>query len=138
MIRPRLALATFALLTLGAAAGADAAELAGVLLAQSADHRRAGRASTSTSSSSSPSSLIYLLWAWTTYWVDDDAKELNNLRFEIWNSRRLLLRRARLRPGLGDPDLPDRPDPAAPGSTSSRCSPTSTSATRPSPTTPRC
>ena len=46
MIRPRLVLATFALLTLGTAAGADAAEFAGVLLAQAAGDPRAGPACT--------------------------------------------------------------------------------------------
>ena len=30
--------------------------------------------------------LIYLLWVKTTDWVDDDCKELDNLRFETWNS----------------------------------------------------
>ncbi len=33
-----------------------------------------------------PVLLIYLLWVKTTDWVDDDCKELNNLRFETWNS----------------------------------------------------
>ncbi len=33
-----------------------------------------------------PVLLIYILWAWTTYWIDDDMKDLNNLRFETWNS----------------------------------------------------
>ena len=30
--------------------------------------------------------LIYLIWAWTTAWVDSDCKELANTRFEMWNS----------------------------------------------------
>ena len=33
-----------------------------------------------------PVVLIYLLWAWTTDWVEHDTKELNNLKFGIWNS----------------------------------------------------
>jgi general secretion pathway protein E len=33
-----------------------------------------------------PVVIIYLLWAWTTNWVEHDAKELNNLRFPVWNS----------------------------------------------------
>ena len=33
-----------------------------------------------------PVPLIYLLWVKTADWVDDDCKELNNLRFEMWNS----------------------------------------------------
>jgi general secretion pathway protein E len=30
--------------------------------------------------------LIYLMWARTTDWVEHDTKELNNLKFGIWNS----------------------------------------------------
>ena len=26
------------------------------------------------------------MWVWTTAWVDDDCRELNNTRFELWNS----------------------------------------------------
>ena len=33
-----------------------------------------------------PVVLIYLLWAWTTDWVEHDTKDLNNLKFGIWNS----------------------------------------------------
>src|SRR5207249_4891632 len=33
-----------------------------------------------------PVLVIYLLWVWSTHWVDDDMRELNNLRFEMWNS----------------------------------------------------
>jgi general secretion pathway protein E len=33
-----------------------------------------------------PVLIIYLLWAWTTNWVENDTKDLNNLRFEAWNS----------------------------------------------------
>ncbi len=33
-----------------------------------------------------PVLLLYLLWARTTYWVDHDCRELNNLKFETWNS----------------------------------------------------
>jgi len=85
MIRPRLVLATFAPLTLVAAAGAGAAELPGVLLAQSAAIER-GPGLYLNLFKFVPVVMVYLLWAWTTYWVDDDAKELNNLRFELWNS----------------------------------------------------
>jgi type II secretory ATPase GspE/PulE/Tfp pilus assembly ATPase PilB-like protein len=85
MIRPRLVLATFALLTLGAAAGADAAEFVGVLLAQAPNIPR-GPGMYLNLLKLVPVILIFLLWAWTTYWVDDDAKELNNTRFELWNS----------------------------------------------------
>jgi type II secretory ATPase GspE/PulE/Tfp pilus assembly ATPase PilB-like protein len=87
MIRPRLALATFAILTLGAAAGADAAEIPGLLLAQSAKiaaYRGPGMYLNLLKFV--PVVIVYLMWAWTTYWVDDDTKELNNVRFELWNS----------------------------------------------------
>jgi type II secretory ATPase GspE/PulE/Tfp pilus assembly ATPase PilB-like protein len=33
-----------------------------------------------------PVVAVYLLWVWTCYWADDDMRELNNLRFELWNS----------------------------------------------------
>jgi type II secretory ATPase GspE/PulE/Tfp pilus assembly ATPase PilB-like protein len=85
MNRPRLALATFALLTLGAAAGADAAEFAGVLLAQIPNMTR-GPGMYVNLIKFVPVLLIFLMWAWTTYWADDDAKELNNVKFETWNS----------------------------------------------------
>src|SRR5262249_43985239 len=86
MIRPRLALATFALLALGAAAGADAAEFVQPLLAQSAAIASSrGPGFYLNLLKFLPVLAIYLLWAWTTYWVDDDMRELNNLRFELWN-----------------------------------------------------
>ena len=83
MIRPRLVLTTLALSTLGLAAGADAAEFAGVF-AQSPTVLR-GPGLYLNLFKFVPVLGIFLLWAWTTYWVDDDAKELNNLKFEIWN-----------------------------------------------------
>ena len=33
-----------------------------------------------------PVVIIYMLWAWTTNWVEHDTQELNNLRFAVWNS----------------------------------------------------
>ncbi len=33
-----------------------------------------------------PVVIIYVLWAWTTNWVEHDTQELNNLRFAVWNS----------------------------------------------------
>jgi type II secretory ATPase GspE/PulE/Tfp pilus assembly ATPase PilB-like protein len=33
-----------------------------------------------------PVFFIFLLWSYSTWWVDDDMKELNNIRFEMWNS----------------------------------------------------
>jgi type II secretory ATPase GspE/PulE/Tfp pilus assembly ATPase PilB-like protein len=88
MIRPRLVfLATLVLLLFGAAAGADAAEFVG-LFAQSKMMGQPGMRGPGMYLNLFkfvPVVLIYLLWAWTTYWVDDDAKELNNLKFELWN-----------------------------------------------------
>src|SRR5690606_28497624 len=33
-----------------------------------------------------PVLLIYLAWVKTVDWVDDDLRELQNIRFEMWNS----------------------------------------------------
>src|SRR4051812_14344061 len=85
MSRPRLALATFALATFAIATGAQAADLVGIPFAQSADLVR-GPGLYLNLFKFIPVLAIYLLWAWTTYWVDDDTKELNNLRFAMWNS----------------------------------------------------
>jgi general secretion pathway protein E len=85
MNRPRPILAAFALLTLGAAAGADAAEFIGVLLAQSPGIQR-GPGFYLNLYKFAPILAVFLLWAWTTYWVDDDCKELNNVNFALWNS----------------------------------------------------
>ncbi len=86
MIRPLLVLVTFAVLCLGAAAGADAAEFTGALFAQSkAIDAHRGPGMYLNLYKLVPVLAIYLLWTWTTYWVDDDTKELNNLKFEIWN-----------------------------------------------------
>ncbi len=85
MIRPRLVLVTFALMTLGVAAGASAADLPGALLAQSAALQR-GPGLYINLLKFIPVVLIYLLWVWSTHWVEDDTKNLNNLKFELWNS----------------------------------------------------
>ncbi|SIN83508.1 Type II secretory pathway ATPase GspE/PulE or T4P pilus assembly pathway ATPase PilB [Singulisphaera sp. GP187] len=85
MIRPRLALATFTLMTLGATAGAYAAESAGVLLAQAPGILR-GPGMYLNLFKFLPVLAVFVLWAWTSYWIDDDAKELVNPKFEIWNS----------------------------------------------------
>ncbi len=87
MLRSRLVLATFVLLTLGATAGAQAADVGGLLFAQSAaiaDLRGSGFYLNLLKFI--PVVAIYLLWSWTSYWVDDDCRELNNLKFEMWNS----------------------------------------------------
>ena len=62
-----------------------------------------------------PVVLIYLLWAWTTDWVEHDTQELNNLKFGIWNSVVFFSGRARPGPGPGDPDLLPRAGALAPG-----------------------
>ena len=89
MIRPRLcsrlALAGFALLFLGVTAGADAATLGDGLFAQSASLIR-GPGMYLNLFKFVPVVLLYLLWTYTTYWVDDDLKDLANTRFELWNS----------------------------------------------------
>src|SRR4051795_10539616 len=85
MIRPRLVLAATALATFGITAGAHAADLLGIPFAQSASVVR-GSGFYMNLFKFVPVLLIYLLWVWTTYWVDDDTKELNNVRFEMWNS----------------------------------------------------
>src|SRR4051794_6771784 len=85
MIRPRLVLAATALATFGITAGAHAADLLGIPFAQSASVVR-GTGFYMNLFKFVPVLAIYLLWAWTTYWVDDDTKELNNIRFEMWNS----------------------------------------------------
>ncbi|MGE3821765.1 MAG: GspE/PulE family protein, partial [Isosphaeraceae bacterium] len=89
MIRPRLALATFALVTLGAASGADAAEPLGVLIAQSASIQR-GPGLYLNLLKFLPVLGLYLLWVKTTHWAEDDMRELNNVKFELWNSVLLL------------------------------------------------
>ena len=85
MIRPRLALATAALVTFGLAGGAQAADLLGVLVAQSAAMQR-GPGFYLNLFKFVPVLAVFLLWAWTTAWVDADTRELNNVRFEMWNS----------------------------------------------------
>jgi type II secretory ATPase GspE/PulE/Tfp pilus assembly ATPase PilB-like protein len=87
MLRSRLALATFALATFGLAAGVDAADLSGLMLAQShAIDPFRGTGMYFNLFKFVPVALVYLMWVWTTAWVDEDMKELNNIRFEMWNS----------------------------------------------------
>jgi type II secretory ATPase GspE/PulE/Tfp pilus assembly ATPase PilB-like protein len=87
MIRPRLVLATLALAVLGVAAGAEAAELPGLLLAQSgAINALRGPGLYLNLLKFVPVVLIYLAWVKTVDWVDDDTKDLQNIRFEMWNS----------------------------------------------------
>ena len=85
MIRPFLVLATFLVLVLGGAAGADAAEFLSPILAQAPNLSR-GPGFYLNLYKFIPVVVIYLLWTWTTDWVEHDTKELNNVKFELWNS----------------------------------------------------
>jgi len=87
MIRPRLALATLLFGLFGLVAGADAAEPTQVLFAQSSVmNGLRGPGFYLNLFKFLPVLAIYLLWVKTTDWVDDDTKQLGNLRFEMWNS----------------------------------------------------
>src|SRR4051812_8335575 len=70
MIRPRLTLATFALVALGLSTGVDAAETALALFAQTADVPR-GPGLYLNLFKFLPVLVIYVLWVWSTHWVDD-------------------------------------------------------------------
>jgi type II secretory ATPase GspE/PulE/Tfp pilus assembly ATPase PilB-like protein len=88
MNRPSLVLWTFLILTLGAVATADAAETFTVLLAQEAPAvvKNYGPGFYLNLYKFIPIILIYLLWAWTTDWVEHDTSDLNNTKFATWNS----------------------------------------------------
>src|SRR3974390_2703018 len=85
MIRPFLVFATFLVLFLGGAAGADAADFVAPILAQIPKMSR-GPGFYLNLLKFVPVVLIYLLWTWTTDWVEHDTKELNNVKFATWNS----------------------------------------------------
>jgi type II secretory ATPase GspE/PulE/Tfp pilus assembly ATPase PilB-like protein len=85
MHRPRLPWA-FSLLMLSClTSGAHAAEPFGVLLAQSGSLAR-GPGLYLNLFKFVPVVLIYILWVWTTHWVQKDTEELNNVRKEMWTS----------------------------------------------------
>src|SRR3954453_22520202 len=84
MIRPFLVFATFLVLFLGGAAGADAADLMAPILAQIPKMSR-GPGFYLNMYKFVPVVLIYLLWTWTTDWVEHDTKELTNVKCEPWN-----------------------------------------------------
>ncbi len=88
MIRPSLVLWTFLFVTLGLAANSEAADSLPLLLAQSASAMRElrGPGMYLNLFKFVPVLLIYLLWAWTTDWVEHDTQDLNNLKFATWNS----------------------------------------------------
>jgi hypothetical protein len=85
MFRLSLALLTFLVLTLFAAAGSDAAELTSFLLAQAPSIQR-GPGFYLNLYKFLPVVAIFLVWSWSTDWVEHDTQELNNLKFGLWNS----------------------------------------------------
>ena len=68
-----------------------------------------------------PVVLIYLLWAWTTDWVEHDTQELNNLKFATWNSVVFFSGVLGLVLVLALPIYPIGPDACCSWPTSSRC-----------------
>lgn len=85
MIRPLPALATFTTVLLGVAAGAEAADVLAPLWALPAGSER-GSGFYLNLYKFIPVIVVYLLWTWTTDWVEHDTKELNNLKYATWNS----------------------------------------------------
>jgi type II secretory ATPase GspE/PulE/Tfp pilus assembly ATPase PilB-like protein len=85
MTRPSARLALLALLGLCSPAIAQAAGTETWLLAQSASVPR-GPGLYLDLIKFIPVVLLYLLWVKTTHWVEADTKELNNVRYEMWNS----------------------------------------------------
>ncbi|HKI18700.1 MAG TPA: ATPase, T2SS/T4P/T4SS family, partial [Isosphaeraceae bacterium] len=82
MFRPFLA---FSALFLGVTAAAEATEILPVVLAQSPSIVR-GPGMYLNLFKFVPVLLVYLLWTWSTDWVEHDTKELNNLKFAVWNT----------------------------------------------------
>ncbi len=85
MVRPLLVLATVLTVVLGVVAGAEAAELLPAILAQAPNISR-GPGFYLNLFKFAPVVVVYLLWTWTTDWVEHDTKELNNLKYATWNS----------------------------------------------------
>ncbi len=85
MTRPLLALAAFLGVLLFLAADLSAAETPALVLAQAPNVQR-GTGFYLNLYKFIPVLVVYLLWAWSTHWVEVDTKELNNLKFGIWNS----------------------------------------------------
>jgi type II secretory ATPase GspE/PulE/Tfp pilus assembly ATPase PilB-like protein len=79
------AFSIFLVFTLGVAATAGAGELLPAVLAQVPNMTR-GPGMYLNLFKFIPVVLVYLLWAWTTNWVEHDTQELNNTRFAVWNS----------------------------------------------------
>jgi type II secretory ATPase GspE/PulE/Tfp pilus assembly ATPase PilB-like protein len=85
MFRPFLAVSTFLALSLGAAAAPCAAEALPGILAQLPNMQR-GPGMYLNLFKFIPVLVVYLLWAWTTDWIEHDTRELNNVKFAVWNS----------------------------------------------------
>jgi type II secretory ATPase GspE/PulE/Tfp pilus assembly ATPase PilB-like protein len=85
MVRPFLVLAMIITVVLGASAGTDAAEFLAPILAQAPTVSR-GPGFYINLFKFIPVLIVYLLWTWTTDFVEHDTKELNNVKFATWNS----------------------------------------------------
>jgi len=85
MYRVLPALLMFFLLTLGVATTSQAADTFPTILAQIPNMYR-GPGNYLNLFKFIPVVIVYLLWAWTTNWVEHDTRELNNLKFAVWNS----------------------------------------------------
>lgn len=85
--RSFLVLACFATAFLSTPAVAEAAEGFGLLLAQSsAIASQRGPGLYLNLFKFIPVLALFLLWVATTHWVDEDTRELNILKFTMWNS----------------------------------------------------
>jgi type II secretory ATPase GspE/PulE/Tfp pilus assembly ATPase PilB-like protein len=85
MTRVFLTLATILAASLGVVALADAGEVLSPVLAQAPNISR-GQGFYLNLYKFIPVLVIYLLWTWTTDWVEHDTRELNNVKFALWNS----------------------------------------------------
>ena len=87
MYRLFLAFLAFFAVTVVAATGSQAAELASGfdILAQVPNMTR-GPGMYLNLFKFIPVVIVYLLWAWTTNWVEHDTGRLANLKAQVWNS----------------------------------------------------
>ena len=87
MYRLFLGLLAFLTLTVAAATASQAAEPSSAfdLLAQ-VPHMQRGSGMYLNLFKFIPVVLIYVLWCWTTNWIEHDTLELANLKFAVWNS----------------------------------------------------
>ncbi|MGO9598245.1 MAG: GspE/PulE family protein [Isosphaeraceae bacterium] len=85
MIRPFLVLATVLVVLLAGGSLATADELLSPVLAQSPGVTR-GPGFYLNLYKFVPVLVVYLLWIWTTDWVDNDTRELSNVKFALWNN----------------------------------------------------